>query len=843
MSLKGSKVPYNATLLLLGIAVLSMTLNCLPKLIMNILLLQFNNYSNRRIKFYSNVEDYISRASNSQYSLNNKYEVATVNFAPNDGIETVLNINWNEKWNPDYLLVLEEGTKKIISRWFIYDYKNLSKINFDFVLRRDVVADRYNPIVNSPCFIEKGYVSSQNPLIFNKEDFSCNQIKKNETLIADQSKCSWLVVYYNLSEKSHLNGDVTSIEEPFIALGAASITDWEIIQRYGANGYSKPTVLQFNIEVDMSNTTDEAVMGFNKDCNLIYEDKQPTLPTELEYTEDGFFWTGDWQKLKKTSAAAVACINSNKTNIINALKNFAQPQDDFENVFYYNGKIVKTTNGKFYRISVQPTDNTDIVRYLDVSGGASLAGENALATAIMNAFKTGVIFKTGWSGNFTKAILIDYMLQNYSVTYDEITNSVKNYHYDFSGLLDSQEIQDEPYGILAFPYKDVVSWMRIKANNEYIEDDLALKIIRDMTKDGIGASNKVFDVQILPFCPITTLKPKNRIFFSNFDLTNDLKSAQYTIIKDSNNNMGTFVLHPTKSKFTNNIKVTVNIENVKFENQCEFYRLCSPNWASIFEFNAARNGGVSYINIDCHYKPYQPYIHLNPDFKMLYGQDFNDARGLICSGDFSISSISDAFEQYALNNKNYQEMFNRQIENMDAEFDIAQKYTLAKSAAGFVGSGASAIGGAALGHPAAAAGGIIGMGTSALGGYLALNEQKDRYRESKDYTIDQHYFNLQNIKAKPDTLTKVSAYNNNNKIFPVLEKYSCTDEEKAIFLEKIKYEGMTINAIGKIIDYIGIEETFVKGRMIRLNDLDEDNHYAQEVIKEIALGLYFEKGE
>lgn len=810
---------------------------------MNILLLQFNNYSNRRIKFYSRVEDYISRASNSQYSLNNKYEVASVNFAPNDGIATVLNINWNEEWNPDYLLVIDEKTKKIVSRWFIYDYKNLSKVNFDFQLKRDVVADRYAQIVNSPCFIEKGYVSSQNPLIFNKEDFSCNQIKKKETLIADQSKCSWIVVYYNLKEKEHLKGDVASIEEPYISLGAATITDWEIIQRYGANGYSKPNTFQFYIEVDMSNTTDEAVIGFDKDCNLNEKNKEPSQDTELEYTQDGFFWDGDWLKLEKTTAAAVTCINSNKTNIVNALKGFAQPLDSFEDVFSYNGKIVKTTNGKFYRISVRPAEDSYINRFLDVSGGSSINGENDLATAIMNAFKSGGVFKTGWSGNFTKAIFINCMLQNYTVTYDEITNSVKNYHYDFSGLLDSQEIQDEPYGILAFPYKDVIDWMRIRANNEYIEDDLALQIVRDMTRDGIGASNKVFDVQILPFCPITTLKPKTRIFWSNFDLTNDLASSQYTIIKDSSDNMGTFVLHPTKSKFTNNIKLTINVTDVKFENQCEFYRLCSPNWASIFEFNAARNGGVSYVNIDCHYKPYQPYIHVNPDFKMLYGQDFNDARGLICSGDFSISSISSAFEQYALNNKNYQEMFNRQIENMDANFDISQKYIMAKSAAAFGGSAASAIGGVALGHPAAAAGGFIGMGTSALGGYLSLNEQKDRYREAKDYAIDQHYFELQNIKAKPDTLTKVSAYNNNNKIFPVLEKYSCTDEEKAIFLDKIKYEGMTINAIGKIIDYIGVEETFIKGRIIRLNDLNEDNHYAQEVIKEIALGLYFEKGE
>ena len=126
---------------------------------------------------------------------------------------------------------------------------------------------------------------------------------------------------------------------------------------------------------------------------------------------------------------------------------------------------------------------------------------------------------------------------------------------------------------------------------------------------------------------------------------------------------------------------------------------------------------------------------------------------------------------------------------------------------------------------------------------MYLLENRERYAEARDYAIDIHNYQLENIKALPSSLSKVDSFNNNNKVFPILEEYSCTDEEKEIFRDKIKYEGMTVNAIGKIIDYIGSEETFVKGKIIRLNDLDEDNHYAQEVINEIALGLYFEKGE
>ena len=92
----------------------------------------------------------------------------------------------------------------------------------------------------------------------------------------------------------------------------------------------------------------------------------------------------------------------------------------------------------------------------------------------------------------------------------------------------------------------------------------------------------------------------------------------------------------------------------------------------------------------------------------------------------------------------------------------------------------------------------------------------------------------------PDTLTKIDSFNNNNKIFPIIEEYSCTDEEKAIFIDKIKYEGMTINAVGKIKDYINSTEemTFVKGQLIRLEGIDEEKHFADVIYNEIATGVY-----
>ena len=155
--------------------------------------------------------------------------------------------------------------------------------------------------------------------------------------------------------------------------------------------------------------------------------------------------------------------------------------------------------------------------------------------------------------------------------------------------------------------------------------------------------------------------------------------------------------------FTGNFKIKVKAHwiipdrptEVKVKNECDFQRLVSPNYNGMFQFKQCRlNEGLHYINVDCTYKPYAPYIKLNPDFSGLYGQDWNDSTGLICGGDFSIPMMNDAFTNYALQNKNYQEIFSRQIEDLDVNQRIAREQ---QQFQGIVGAITGGVGGAAGG--------------------------------------------------------------------------------------------------------------------------------------------------
>lgn len=284
---------------------------------------------------------------------------------------------------------------------------------------------------------------------------------------------------------------------------------------------------------------------------------------------------------------------------------------------------------------------------------------------------------------------------------------------------------------------------------------------------------------------------------------------------------------------------------IKIDNECNLYRLVSPNYQGDFEFSPSKNGGVDRFNVDCTYKPFNPYIHVNPDFGGLYGDDYNDSRGLICQGDFTVGMLSDAYTQYELQNKNYQSIFNRQIQNMDVSNEIARQEQLFKSISGSVtGAAAGAAGGAMVGGVyGAVAGAVVGGVAGTVGGVMDYRNMEKAQTEAKAYAADMYNYNLQNIRALPYTMTRCTALTYNNKLFPFIEKYTCTDEEKEAFINKLIYDGMTVNKIGHIRDYTDLEGRLIRGEIIRFdldstNKLKDDTHMADEIYKEIKKGVY-----
>lgn len=390
---------------------------------------------------------------------------------------------------------------------------------------------------------------------------------------------------------------------------------------------------------------------------------------------------------------------------------------------------------------------------------------------------------------------------------------------------------DAPYDIFCLPYGDFnieipdnigsSTYVNLHCSKE-ASMAAAMKISQIYASQG-----KLYDLQILPYCPIMSsirYGSRFRLLSTDYGVTWNQSSSV--------NREATFIAWVDNASFKTVLEYEIGVSDAKIENECDKYRLCSPNYASAYDFSPAMNQGVDYFEAECTYLPITPYVHVSPNFKGLYGNDYDDARGLICGGDFSLPVVKDSWLSYLGQNKTYQLAFDRQIESQL----VQNKY---QRVGDVVGALAGGIQGAAAGSliGSGIVGGAVGGALSTVAGIadIAINEKLRN--ESLDLTKDLFSYSLQNIAAQANTLTKVSAFNFNNKIFPLLEYYTCTDTERQALRDKLKYNGYSIGRIGTITEFLHDEPTYIKGQFIQL-EIDDDFHMANEISNEFNKGVY-----
>ena len=287
----------------------------------------------------------------------------------------------------------------------------------------------------------------------------------------------------------------------------------------------------------------------------------------------------------------------------------------------------------------------------------------------------------------------------------------------------------------------------------------------------------------------------------------------------------------------------------KIDNECDFYRLSSPNYNSFYEFKKSKlSNGINGLRAICTYKPYSPFIKVNPNLNdSLYSvKDYNDNIGLQLAGDFSIPMVTDPMINYELQNRNYQAIFNRSVQNLDVNQRIAKEQQQFQGIVGAITAPiAGGLTGAATGAKfgpygaiASAAIGIAGGAGLGVAGYLQDKEWlQQQQAEARDFAVDKFNYQLGNIQALPQSMTKSTPLSYNNKIWPILEHFSCTDREKEILKNKLRYDGMTVMAIGTLNDYSNVGG-YLKGKMIRLENLNDDSHIANAIYEEVEKGFY-----
>lgn len=896
---------------------------------------KFNNYFNRKIIGYATVAEYLTAAD--EYFLS----AAPISFNPSDNVSTELIMN-DVPFDADYLLITDLEYN-IISRWFIMESVFTRKGQHVYKLRRDVIYDNLDNLASSPVFIQKGWLRDTDPFIFNSEGQSYNEIKKDETLLKDDTGAAYIVGYIaknaSASEISIQVGeeilpDYIALEDIASDLGIATSKLADLINYNNSRnvasfftdtvkirfGWSSNDLIPFVVKETYSFTPDFATYkGFSEALvaswpNTLYKMNTLYLGVDTSAYQDAIL-----NALKggiiANKAAAVASMDTIFSEVYLTEEHLTKLQR-------YLGKTIKY-NDKYYKLQLNTAGASEKVQgpaaYTEFGGIAT--GINAGAAT--SQFTDHATFHATGHISVIKSGTLAYLCLNdetIDTTIPAINTKIpttrranQNNNYDLfvipfnpvqtslfktvSGIAQrvasaiAQELDAACYDVQLLPYfpmPDIVKNGVLDMTNLTIDQDYSLITMDYAGQEAEGnysgsefehiivGGNHVYRKQVVLLNNVysssqtvsesitsgagyvafhnasTSIEDEQLIANLSFTGTHELTEAELAEIVfhiEVSISAGTInasvIFFPQSDSFRTYINQVLSLrDSVKVETECNKYRLCSPNYQGSFDFNVAKNGGsVNFFIAECTYKPYTPYIKIAPQFNLLYGSNFGDARGLLCGGDFSLSRFTDAWESFELQNKNYQNIFNREIQHLDFEQNLEYRKAEITSGIGVLtGGAAGAAGGAmATGHWAGAiAGGVGGIAGSAVGMTMDLDFLARQQREAKQFSIDKFNYQLGNIKALPYTLTKVGAFNINSKIWPFLEFYTCTEEEKEALENKLKYESMTVMRIGSFGDFwrIDTELRYFKGELIRNEEIAEDNHVFEALYAEILKGVY-----
>lgn len=781
---------------------------------------KFNNYYNRQIIKFDSLDLY------EEYRVGQpKVREA---FNTSDGVETTIVENWSDEM-PNYCIATEGPT--IVSRWFILEADRIRKDQYNLHLRRDLVSDNFDELIKSPCFIEKATLPQSDIGIYNRENVSFNQIKTKETLIKDKSGIPWIVGYFARKKDTTVTELSGSVAQSFPHdYSYASFADMPFgdMATNGAQRTFGPLSPNSYIELRSNGYPEYApdyILTLKSDNVYLNEE---TGMHEHETTVNIDSWPKAYPILKEK-------ITSNGyADIFNLFKN-SNPngngisQTEVTNLLKYDGAIVQIkSTDKYYKIKIE---TTFVSKVYDVAGTTS-AGRKI--TEILKSIpKLFTRFNDNTVKYKIKAFNFIYSMKISEVNYKQTTYNITANRY---------HLIDAPYDMFAIPYGNVP----IFSNGTKLcqmNEDLAFSVATAIGEKYKGG-DLLYDLQLLPYCPVSTAIKAD----GSIDVGAD--NLLYSPITQGSNMLGV-ILNVSYSSFSLTIplKEPIVIKDKKLESNTDMYRLTSPNYNGQFEFNAAKNDGIDFFKVDCTYLPFNPYIRVAPNFKGLYGSEFNDSRGLICGGDFSLPIVTNSWETYQLQNKNYQAIFDREIQNMETNNRFARQTEMWQAIAGTLqGGAAGAVMGSMIPNPAGMVGGAIaGMGISAAGAIADKKIREGIRQEALDYKVDMFGMQLDNIKALPNSIAKTTAFNINNKVFPILEYYTCSETEKEAFRQKIKYNGMVVERIGTIGQYLQPTRTYIKGKLIRFEPPknsynDDDFHAVNELANEVNKGFFIALG-
>ena len=583
---------------------------------MKLLLLHYNNYFNRIIKKENTIAAY--KSADAAYE-----EASDINFNPGDGLNASLVLGLGQTGllfkvdEFDYLVAYDviNNDNVIHSRWFIVEQDRKRGGQYELTLKRDVLADNYDKVINSPIFLEKGFIDDVNdPLLYNSESMKLNQIKQLEIPLMDETKSGWVVGYIPSDAFPKVEPEYDRVEKTVTIPMSADITvdslsSWTYWNYCSANpNYKFMSDSSGKRKVTVKIRSQKVSSGGRKmvcdmvTANYTFYPNSSDLGTYSQ-VNSGFIenssgeawnfpqWYQDYGPVTfiqgtinagicnsifdpvRNNGAFTAALNSILGNDINI--------GDTSELRRLQDKIIlDSSTNTYYRIKViSASESSPMTVNSSVTGG-----QDAL-TALKNA-----MYYPSGAGGTLNGEYTEFLASNSSTSYAiQLTNIGVSLYVDLNS--DRAHLNDAPYDMFCIPFSDTLK-LKYDSTEFTCSKNVALSMATEIARD-LG-SKSVYDVQLLPYCPNRTLVVKSGSPSTVLDLT----GVKYDLIKEkSTGSPKSAVIWCTESTFQVPISTGNQVVEFKVTNDSptkikpeSYYAV--PNdiqaWAGIMAVETAR---------------------------------------------------------------------------------------------------------------------------------------------------------------------------------------------------------------------------------------------------------------
>ena len=547
---------------------------------MQLLLLHYNNYFNRIIKKEETVAAYMNADAN--------YRVASnVNFNPGDGVSTSLVLGLGPNGSIfdgeefDYLVTYEivDNVSVIRGRWFILEQDRKRGGQYELTLKRDVIADNYINVVDSPIFLEKGYINDVNdPLLYNSESMNLNQIKQLEIPLKDETQSGWVVGYIPSDAFPKVEPAYDRVEKKVTIPMSADITvnglsSWNYWQYCSSNPNYKfmaDNAGKRKVTVKIRSQRVWASSGRTARCDMVTANYTfyPNSTDSGTYSQvnSGFIenssgswnfpqWYQDYGPVTFSQGTINSSIcakifdpvrnNSAFNTSLNAILGSGISIGDTSALRKLQDKIIlDSSTNTYYRISVITTSASNPMTIT-----SAVSGGQAALTALKNA-----MYYPNGAGGSLQGEYATFTASNSSTSYAvQLTNVGVSLYVDLNS--DRAHLNDAPYDMFCIPFSDTLN-LKYGDTKFTCSKNVALSMATEIAKD-LG-SKSVYDIQLLPYCPNRTLIVKSDSPSTTLDLT----GVKYDLIKESVTNAPkSAVIWCTESTF----QVPITTESIVVE--------------------------------------------------------------------------------------------------------------------------------------------------------------------------------------------------------------------------------------------------------------------------------------